>query len=222
MIEKREIQGGLYLVLDPSMAREILFLRLKAALEGGVQLLQIWNNWSEDFDQMKKRALINDVVDLAKQFVVPVLINEEWELLQDSALSGVHFDQVPADYASIKNTLSAQAIVGITCGNDLKVVEWADRQGLDYISFCAMFPSASAGVCEIVSPETVKQAGLLTDLPLFVSGGITPENITELKELDIAGVAVISGILSHSDPKQAALTYSNQLKELRNERFTVK
>lgn len=222
MMGKHKITGGIYLVLDPSMEKNLLLDRLREALEGGVQLLQIWDNWPVGFDKKKKSEVVNSITHIARQFAVPVLINEEWELLSGSALSGVHFDQIPDNYESIKEAIPPEAIVGITCGNDLKLVEWADEQGLDYISFCAMFPSSSAGDCEIVSPDTVQKARSLTDLSLFVSGGITPENLSRLRELDIAGVAVISGILGHANPKEAASIYTNALKELKNERFTAK
>lgn len=222
MMGKHKITRGIYLVLDPSMEKSLLLDRLREALEGGVQLLQIWDNWPAGFDKKKKSELVHGITDIARPFEVPVLINEEWELLLEGNLSGVHFDQIPDNYESIKAAIPPEAIVGITCGNDLRIVEWADKQRLDYISFCAMFPSMSAGDCEIVSPDTIRKARSLTDLPLFVSGGITPENVSRLKELDIAGVAVISGILSHANPKEAASIYTHALKELKNEKFTAK
>jgi thiamine-phosphate pyrophosphorylase len=222
MMGKHKITGGIYLVLDPSMEKSSLYQKLRAALEGGVQLLQIWNNWPVDFDRDKKIELVSSLTGIAGQFSVPVLVNEEWELVEETNLSGVHFDEIPEDFARIKQRLQADSIFGVTCSNDLHVVEWADQHRLDYISFCAMFPSSSAGSCEIVTSETVQKARLLTDLPLFVSGGITPDNLCELRELDIAGVAVISGILSHEQPKEAALLYTNLLKELKNEKFIAK
>ncbi len=221
MNKSKLIKGGLYLVLEPSVEKNILFQKLNAALEGGVRILQIWNYWPEGFDRPQKATLIREVVDMAAPFDVPVLINEEWELLEEGGLAGVHFDKIPADFAAIKKAIPEEAIVGVTCGNDLRVVEWADQQGLDYISFCAMFPSSSAGECEIVSVQTVQRASAITDLPLFVSGGVTPDNLLELKALDIAGVAVISGILNHEHPKEAALTYNQLLKKLEDEKFTA-
>src|SRR5690606_9425410 len=222
MMEKNKITGGIYLVLDPSMEKSLLFDRLCGALEGGVRLLQVWDNWPIVFDKKKKSELVHSIADIARAFEVPVLINEEWELLLEGDLSGVHFDQIPDNYEQIKAAIPPEAIVGITCGNDVKIIEWADNQRLDYISFCALFPSRSAGECEIVSPDTIQKARSLTDLPLFVSGGITPENLSQLKELDIAGVAVISGILSHTNPKKAASIYNYAIKELKNEKFTAK
>ncbi len=221
-MKNRKITGGLYLVLDPSMERSLLLQRLKEALEGGVELLQIWNNWLPGFDRNKKKHLIKEVAEVAKDYPVPILINEEWELLRDSPLSGVHFDRIPENFALIRQKLPKDSIVGVTCGNDLRIVEWADNEGLDYVSFCALFPSRSVDSCEIVSRETLQKAGSLIRLPLFVSGGITPQNILQLKGMNISGVAVISGILNQSMAKEAAYTLNNALKQLENEKFTAK
>ena len=207
MTAKRTIAGGLYLVLNPSMEGRLLFSRLKSALEGGVQLLQIWNNWPDDYDRERKLGFISEVMDVADGYSVPVLMNEEWELLLDSSLSGLHFDSIPGNFSEIKDRLPDDLIIGITCGNDLHTVEWAHEQQLDYISFCAMFPSSSVDSCEIVSSETLQKARSITDLPMFVSGGVTPANLLQLKHLDISGIAVISGILNQPNPKDAALNY---------------
>ena len=61
-------------------------------------------------------------------------------------------------------------------------------------------------------PATVKRARLLTGMPIFVAGGITPQNIPGLKKLTpFDGVAVISGILSAEDPEQKVKEFKNAL-----------
>lgn len=215
MKQKITIKGGLFLVLDPSIPKTTLLEKLKKALEGGVSLLQIWNNWPDSFQDAEKWELIKAITTIASDFDAPVLINEEWELLKGTALSGVHFDQIPENYETIKATIGRGFIAGITCSNDLKIVDWAERHQLDYVSFCALFPSKSAGECEIVAPDTIKKARTMTQLPLFVSGGITAENLLVLKDLDFAGVAVISGILNNDSPKEAALAYMKTINQLK-------
>lgn len=215
MKQKININGGLYLVLDPSMVKNSLLEKLKEALEGGVSVLQVWNNWPDTFSFADKVALVNAITAIASAHKVPVLINEEWELLKETALSGVHFDQIPEEYENIRAAVKRDFIAGITCSNDLKIVKWAAEQALDYVSFCALFPSKSAGACEIVVPETIKKARAITSLPFFVSGGITAQNLSELKDLDFTGVAVISGILSVDSPKEAAYTYVQAINQLK-------
>ncbi len=211
----KKISGGLYLVLNPDMGRTILLEKLEHALNGGVEIVQIWNNWPESFSASDKKDLISDITDISSRFDAAVLINEEWELLKETGLDGVHFDEFPENFDSIKSEINRDFITGITCGNDLKIVQQAVENGVDYISFCSMFPSASVSSCEIVLPETVRKARQMTQLPLFVSGGITPENLTQLKDLNIDGAAVISGIMNSDAPKKSAMDYKNILEKLK-------
>ncbi len=199
--------SGVYLVVDPAVDRPILLEKTRRALEGGVGILQIWNHWPEEVGEEGKVQLVKDILEVADAYDVPVLINEEWELLKSTELAGVHFDEIPAGFGRIRSEAGRDFIAGITCSNDLETVKWADENELDYISFCAMFPSPSVDSCEIVRPETVQKARELTDIPLFLSGGITPDSIGELRVLDFNGVAVISGILNSEEPRQKAEEY---------------
>ncbi|CAN5339681.1 thiamine phosphate synthase [soil metagenome] len=215
MTKSKKITGGLYLVLNPDMDRNILLEKLEHALNGGVEIIQIWNNWPDLFSASDKKNLISDITDISSRFDLPVLINEEWELLKETDLDGVHFDKLPENFNSIKSEIKRDLIIGVTCGNDLNIIYQAVENGVDYISFCSMFPSASVSSCEIVSSETVRKARKITQLPLFVSGGITPENLTKLKDLNIDGAAVISGIMNSDAPKKSALDYKRTLEKLR-------
>ena len=89
---------GIYLVIDPSMPEEQLLAKLKAALEGGVSLVQIWNNWPKNADLEAKIGLIDKISAITEKYQVSLLINEEWELIKKTALDGVHFDAIPPDF----------------------------------------------------------------------------------------------------------------------------
>lgn len=203
MSAKYNIRGGVYLVVDPAMEQAELFAKVGDALAGGVRVLQVWNNWPTHFKRSDKASLLASLIQMAASYFVPVLINEEWELLKYTALAGVHFDKVPENFPVIKAQLGEGVMYGITCSNNLEVIQWASQNQFDYVSFCSIFPSASAGACELVKPETIKEARKLTSMPFFLSGGITTENMASLKGLEFNGVAVISGIL-HADSAQAS------------------
>lgn len=205
-----QITGGIYLVLNPAMEHKLLLTQLSAALKGGIQVVQIWNNWPDDLDKL---SWVASVGELCRPYQIPLLINQEWQLLiQTPHLQGVHFDTIPADFETIKTAIGKAFLAGITCSGDLDTVIWAQQQQLNYVSFCAMFPSPSAGTCDIVMPATVRQARTIITMPIFVSGGITPENILTLKkETPFDGVAVISGLLSAKDPQQKVQQYKQAL-----------
>lgn len=212
---KKSITGGLYLVIDPAMELNKLLQKLKLALEGGIDVLQIWNNWPPGMD---KPGFIRDIHSVTEPYQIPLIINQEWALIDVSVeLDGVHFDVLPDDLDTLKTKTAREFMIGVTCSGNLETVRMADKYQLDYISFCSMFPSASAGCCDIVLPETVRKAREITDLPLFVSGGITPENAEELSmRIPFDGVAVISGILSADDPLTRTRQYQKVLKQTKD------
>ncbi len=206
----RKIKGGIYLVIDPSMEAKSLFQKLEKVLHEKIAAVQIWDHWNEHAD---KESIISRIVTVCHSNETPVLMNNDWQMLREFDLDGVHFDEAPKDFENIKKSLNQYFITGVTCSNDLSVVEWAEAQNLDYISFCSIFPSATSNSCDLVSFDTIRKARQITSLPIFLAGGINPDNMGKLKELDFDGVAVISGIMSQEDPALATKKYSDQLKK---------
>ena len=217
MDSKKTITGGLYLVANPAMQDDELLKKIKQAVAGGVRVIQIWNNWPDHFDHQDKKVLIDKILNLVERWGIPVLINEAYELLAETGLHGVHFDQIPAAFDQIRTQLNDQHLLGLTCGNDRSTALWAEKHEFDYISFCSMFPSRSVDSCDIVNPEMVKEVRSVTKLPIFLSGGITVNNLKQFAHLDFDGVAVISGLLEDENPKQQAQKYQKILDEIINQ-----
>jgi thiamine-phosphate pyrophosphorylase len=203
-LSQRKISGGLYLVVDPQPGITHVLPKINAALKGGANIIQIWNNWHKDQSQPK---FIKQVCHLAHQFNVPVLINENWALLKTLPLDGVHFDAAPENWNQIKVEIDRPFLSGLTCGNDFSPINWAIKNQFDYISFCSMFPSSTANSCELIKPETVSNARRLTSMPIFVAGGITRETIPKLYALGINGIAIVSAIMKAEDPEIAARNF---------------
>jgi len=212
MKNERKIQGGVYLVVDPVLGLSHILSKIKQAIAGGIDVMQIWNNWS---NTSNKQEFITAICEAAHAHNIPVLINEEWKLMQSAPLDGVHFDNIPVDINTIRQKIARPFICGITCGNDLSRIEWATDNMLDYISFCSMFPSPSAGICEIVSKETVTRARQLTSLPIFLAGGITLNNINELTDTGMNGIALISAIMKADNAQTTTKAFKEKLKTIK-------
>lgn len=213
---EKKIRNGIYLVIDPSMSPSLLFNRLERILKLPISTVQIWDNWDERVD---KDVTINRVLAQCAKYNIPVLMNNDWSLLKRYRFDGVHFDEVPEKFDEIKAELSKRNntnegyLFGLTCGNDMEAIDWATKNDMDYISFCSMFPSATSTSCELVSLDSVRRARSKSKLPIFLAGGIRPDNMENFKELDYQGVALISGIMSSDEPEEAVLEYLKQLKK---------
>jgi thiamine-phosphate pyrophosphorylase len=209
---KRSIQSGIYLVIDPSMDERVLLDKLQISLTKKIAAVQIWDNFT---DVQNKEPLIQEIHSLCAKHQTPVLINNQWEVLKTTDLDGVHFDTIPSNLDEIRKETHKNIFVGLTCGNNLDDVRWAAINNIDYISFCSMFPSSSLSNCEIITHETVKKAALIFDKPLFLAGGIDPKNLNQLEELKYDGIAVISGIMNAEHPDQAIDDYRKNLKSIK-------
>jgi thiamine-phosphate pyrophosphorylase len=217
--QEKKITGGIYLVVDPAMNTSELFSKLQQAIAGGLGTIQIWDRWQVGAD---KKAIIGHIKELAYERQIPVLINNNWELLKEFELDGIHLDQPADDLEARKAVVGRKVFIGLTCGNELETVEWAIANKLDYISFCSMFPSKSAGACELVSPHTVSQARQMTSMPLFVAGGISLQNIDQLKSTGMDGVAVISSVLKAAKPAEVVGSFREKLEKNNNLKFNKK
>lgn len=202
------IGTGIYLVIDPSMDKTELYDKLDAVLAEGIAALQIWDHFRKG-DNLP--ALIHELCKRCHAKDVPVLINNQWPYLTDTPLDGVHFDAIPRHYGAIQAAIGRPFRCGITCTNDMAPVQWAHDHQADYISFCSMFPSSTVDSCEIVTPASVRLAKTIYSGPVFLAGGIRPDNVAELNKLHYAGIAVISGVMSSHDPGEAIQQYQKHL-----------
>lgn len=211
MQKTRKITGGLYLVVNPSKEDFTTMLsKIEQAVEGGINVIQLLDYWNKDVDKI---GVINSVCELAHQNNIPVMINNNPELLVTTGADGVHFDTVP-DWTNKMKILSEKYLFGITCTNDLSVVKWAEVNNLDYISFCSVFRTKSAVSCEIVCHDSIQKARKIFSLPIFLAGGVDLNNMKDLSDLEFDGIAMISSIMDAEDITQTTKSFKQKLKKL--------
>lgn len=202
---------GLYFVVDATIPENRLLPILECALEGGVDIVQMWGSWK---NRGEGKAIGEKIVTLTRRLHVPLMIADDIDLCKEIDAGGVHLggyaipDLTPQQ---IKQRLGQDKIVGLTCGSDVEKIRWAGMNGADYISFCSIFPSSSVDTCEIVPLEMIQTAKRILSLPVFASGGITLENISQVLEAGADGVALVSAILKAPDPKRAAEAFKQKL-----------
>lgn len=188
------------------MSHRRLLHVVEKALKGGVDVLQLWKAWQ---NKLKIVELARELLSLANDYEVPLIINNDIQLAKDVEAHGVHLDEYSAIPADIRKTLNKKSIVGYTLGNDLKWLKWAENVGADYVSFCAVFPSTSVTQCEIIPLDTIRTAKSRTSMQVFASGGINLSNAHLVLETGVDGIAVISSILEAQNPQQAAKSFKD-------------
>ena len=190
---------GVYLVLDPAEGFEALEQRLLNILKGGIGALQIWDHWRPDQD---KPGFLYQLMAVTRG--VPLFVNNHLELACLPGIDGVHFDR-EEDLPDPECTFNK--MIGLTVNAP---ADWGAlrKRGVDYISFCAMYPSSSVDTCALVSPDVVREACRHFEGSVFASGGITLENAGEVAGLGVSGIALISALLSAEDPLETTKKFN--------------
>lgn len=207
---KKKIQKGLYIIVDPAMDDFKILQQLYQIHTEQLAAVQIWDNPNAKISI----RLIEEIVQLFKNTSTPILINNRWEYLQDYDLDGVHFDNLPTQIEEIAFQINKDFIKGITLTNNLEDLPRIEKMKFDYLSFCSLFPSTTSQSCELVAFDTLRHCKKKTKIPIFLSGGITPDNLQQLHSLNFEGIAIVSGIMNAAQPQKELKNYQQQLKNI--------
>ena len=90
----------------------------------------------------------------------------------------------------------------------------AEKHGADYLGVGAVFHTGTKLDADDVSFETLKAICQAVSIPVVAIGGITRDNLMELKGSDIAGVAVVSAIFAQKDIEAATRDLLEKTKEM--------
>ena len=124
------------------------------------------------------------------------------EILKDFC-SGVHVGQSDMEAGAVREKLGPDKILGVSA-RTVEQALLAQERGADYLGVGAVFATGSKADAAELPHETLKAICEAVSIPVVAIGGITAENISQLKGTGICGVAVISAIYAQNNIKEAA------------------
>ena len=80
----------------------------------------------------------------------------------------------------------------------------AQAAGADYLGVGAVFPSPTKRNAIRITSEVLREICGSVSIPAVAIGGITRENLGELRRCGMAGIAVVSALFSAADIRTAA------------------
>ena len=172
---------------------------LKAALSGGVTMIQFRDKHPDDTTEERARASLA----MARSAGIPMVVNDDIHLAKRIGADGVHLGQDDGPIADAKELLGREAIVGRTAHNLEEALE-AEREGADYLGVGAVFATESKIVSSSISPKELEEIARTVSIPVCAIGGIDAENISVVNGRGLEGVAVIGAIANAEDPREAA------------------
>jgi thiamine-phosphate pyrophosphorylase len=171
--------------------------KVRLALEGGIALLQYRS-------KARDRAHAGAIVDMARAFGTPVIMNDDVDLALELDAAGAHLGRDDGDLRAARSRLKGR-LLGASCYNDAALARAAVEAGADYVAFGSVFASPT-------KPQAVRAPLALfrqeLGVPMAAIGGITLENAPQLIAAGADLLAVISDLFDARDIRSRAREYA--------------
>jgi thiamine-phosphate pyrophosphorylase len=171
---------------------------VRAILEGGVRIIQ----YRAKTGIVPAQAAA--MRELTRACDALFLINDDWRAVERFDADGVHlgpddngFDALP----EIRRALGDR-IIGVSCGT---ASEGRAARAVDYIGAGSVYATSSKSDAGApIGLDGLREIAAATSLPVAAIGGITAENLRDVRATGVAMAAMISALSSAADSRAAA------------------
>lgn len=203
MSSRLKNRRGIYLITPDVDDTGTLLAQCERLLEHPVALLQYRHKSAAP---ALKHAQAKALLACCRKAGVPLLINDDWQLAAELGADGVHLGKDDADPGLVRAALGTEALIGVSCYNDMARARTAALQDIDYLAFGAVFPSVSKPLAPTAPLHLFTEARALCKTTVAI-GGIRPDNSAQLRAAGADFIAVISGVFHAPDPVAALRAY---------------
>lgn len=194
--EKATRINGLYAITDPDLiSAEKLIASVEQVILGGARVIQYRNKSASKTTQYDEA---NELSILCKQHQVCFIINDDPQLAKAVNADGVHVGKEDGKIADARKQLGNQAIIGVSCYNQLENARRSITQGADYVAFGRFFPSKTKPNAVQADLQLLKEASQQLSMPIVAIGGINRDNAQELIQYGANSVAVINDLFHNN------------------------
>ena len=194
------INLSLYLVTDKSDDVEKFLNTIEEAIKVGVTVVQIREKTAETLDFYN---LALKVKEITSKYDVPLIINDRVDVALAIDADGVHVGQSDMPCDVTRKLIGADKILGVSAAT-IDEAKKAQNDGADYIGTGAVFPTSTKDDAPKITKQDLKEIVESIDIPVVAIGGISKDNAHELIDTGIAGLSVVSAIMSSDNPKKSS------------------
>ena len=208
----RPEQLRLYAVTDRAWAadEDAFLAQVEDAVDGGATFVQLREKHLNDEAFL---AEAERFVALCRRKGAVSIINDNVDIALRTGADGVHVGQEDLAAGRVRQLLGPDKIIGVSA-HTVEEALAAQAAGADYLGTGAAFVTGTKTDAKPISRETIRAICAAVDIPVVAIGGITRDNILELKGCGLDGVAVVSALFAQKDVKAAAeelLALSNEI-----------
>ncbi len=193
---------GLYAITDSRLIPDGHFSEtVESALLGGASIIQYRDKSGDHKKQLRQAHIVRS---LCLHYHALSIINDDIALAKAVAADGVHIGKNDGSLLKARQQLGENAIIGVSCYNNISLAIEAEKNSADYVAFGAMFSSPTKPEAIVAGPDIITRAKQQLSIPVCTIGGIDESNIQQLILRGADMTAVISSLFSTEDIQQTA------------------
>ena len=191
----------LYLVTDRNQTagRDLLWV-VEESLQGGLKAVQLRE---KDLSGKELFVLALKMRELCRRYEALLFINDRVDVALAVDADGVQLGEASIPVKDARRLLGQDKLIGASTHSQ-REAETAQENGADFVLFGPVYftPSkAPYGAPQGIDP--LKKIVEKISLPVYAIGGINAANIDQTRRTGVAGIALISAVMTASDPKLA-------------------
>lgn len=183
------------LMSSPSMEESV-----ESALRGGASVIQLRDKHASGRQMYETALALKAVTD---RFGVPLIINDRVDIAMAVDAAGVHLGQSDMPLKAARHLLGVHKLIGVSAARVEEACE-AEQGGADYLGVGAVFTTGTKDNTRPVSRDLLMRIRDAVTIPMVAIGGITAENVLQLRNTGIDGIAVVSAVIAQPDVTEAA------------------
>lgn len=177
-----------------------LLEQVEESIQGGVSIVQLREKNLDDESFLKEAIQMKE---LAAKYGIPFIVNDNVLVALHSKADGIHIGQNDLAIQEVRKMVGPHRIIGVSAQTVEQAIT-AQQNGADYLGVGAVFSTTTKSDAIEVSYEMLKAICEAVTIPVVAIGGITVDNVHDLKGSGIDGIAVVSAILAQKNIKKAA------------------
>jgi thiamine-phosphate pyrophosphorylase len=171
-----------------------------ACIAGGVDVVQLRDKRLDARPLLERAAVVGAVCRTAG---VPFVLNDRPDLALAVGADGVHVGQDDAPVALARRILGPDAIIGLST-HSLADLDGAAAEDVTYISAGPVEETPTKPGRAGTGLDYVSRANAHSTVPVFVTGGVTPEKIPALVAGGVRHFVVVRALTNAPDATSAA------------------
>ena len=176
---------------------------IKIALDAGCRWIQLRVK-DQPYEEVLKTAI--EAKNLTEKYQAKLIINDDPFVAREIDAYGLHLGLKDMPIISARKIVGEKMIIGATA-NTLENILDHIKEGADYVGLGPFrFTSTKLNLSPILGLDGYKNLteslkNLKHSIPLIAIGGIMQDDIPEILETGIYGVAISGSIISAANPK---------------------